>query len=394
MLFLAVVLFFNTFLPNVAAWLANRWLVDDHPVPALPFLWPSDAPLETVVVELESYLEQHVSLAQAGLDLLNVVIDKTHLAELRSPENASFLVLCRNDELYSMLETVQSINDRYNHQFSHDWVFLNDEPFDEFFMIGIALAIPGGKISFGQVPKEHWGSPLWIDPGKAAAARQELLAKDVYKANSTSYRNMCRFYLGFFYKHLLLDGYDYYWRLEPGVKYSCDIGYDVFQFMRENKRDYGFTLALFEYRDTIATLWETSKKYFNQLALPQDNLVEFLQNLDGLYNLCHFWLNFEIASLAFFRSREYQAYFDHLDQAGGFFYERWGDAPIHTMAVAHLLNKSRLWWFGDIGYWHSPYLQCPRGKTFLDRKCSCNIEADFTFTDLSCVPLYLSLQGQ
>lgn len=261
-------------------------------------------------------------------------------------------------------------------------------------MIGIALAIPGGKISFGQVPKEHWGSPLWIDPGKAAAARQELLAKDVYKANSTSYRNMCRFYLGFFYKHLLLDGYDYYWRLEPGVKYSCDIGYDVFQFMRENKRDYGFTLALFEYRDTIATLWETSKKYFNQLALPQDNLVEFLQNLDGLYNLCHFWLNFEIASLAFFRSREYQAYFDHLDQAGGFFYERWGDAPIHTMAVAHLLNKSRLWWFGDIGYWHSPYLQCPRGKTFLDRKCSCNIEADFTFTDLSCVPLYLSLQGQ
>lgn len=32
----------------------------------------------------------------------------------------------------------------------------------------------------------------------------------------------------------------------------------------------------------------------------------------------------QIASLDFWRSDAYRAYFDFLDQAGGFFYERWG----------------------------------------------------------------------
>lgn len=37
---------------------------------------------------------------------------------------------------------------------------------------------------------------------------------------------------------------------------------------------------------------------------------------------CHFWSNFEIGRLSFFRSAPYLQLFDHLDRAGGFFYER------------------------------------------------------------------------
>ena len=37
------------------------------------------------------------------------------------------------------------------------------------------------------------------------------------------------------------------------------------------------------------------------------------------YNGCHFWSNFEIGSLAFWRSEAYRKYFEHLDKAGGFF---------------------------------------------------------------------------
>jgi alpha 1,2-mannosyltransferase len=43
---------------------------------------------------------------------------------------------------------------------------------------------------------------------------------------------------------------------------------------------------------------------------------------------CHYWSNFEIADLRWFRSPEYIAYFDYLDKVGGFYYERWGDAPV------------------------------------------------------------------
>ena len=34
------------------------------------------------------------------------------------------------------------------------------------------------------------------------------------------------------------------------------------------------------------------------------------------------WSNFEIADMDFFRSPEYQAFFDYLDRKGGFYFER------------------------------------------------------------------------
>lgn len=388
MLFLAYVL-------ALVSWVLGTFcgFTDDQLVPIVPFVWPENQPLEDTVRNLENYLEKHVSIAQDSLTPLEVHIDKTARCQQRSLENATFLVLCRNDELYALLETVQSINDRYNYQFCHDWVFLNDEPFDEFFMIGVALALSGGNISFGQVPSDQWGSPPWIDHDVVAKNEQALLAKNVYKADNTSYKNMCRYFLGFFYKHPLLSPYKYYWRLEPGVRYYCDIKYDVFKFMREGDKKYGFTISLFEYSDTITSLWKISKQYFSKVTLPDNNMVGFVENADGTYNLCHFWLNFEIADLDFFRSSQYQSYFDHLDQLGGFFYERWGDAPIHTLAATHLLKKDEIWWFQDIGYLHSPFLQCPQGKAYLDQNCACNPDADFTNSDLSCVPFFREVQN-
>jgi hypothetical protein len=55
-----------------------------------------------------------------------------------------------------------------------------------------------------------------------------------------------------------------------------------------------------------------------------------------------FWSNFEIGSLDFYRSEAYTAYFDHLDKAGGFFYERWGDAPVHSIAACLFLKPEEM----------------------------------------------------
>lgn len=61
----------------------------------------------------------------------------------------------------------------------------------------------------------------------------------------------------------------------------------------------------------------------------------------------------------FWRSKPYEDYFEHLDRAGGFFYERWGDAPVHSVALGLFLDKSKIHWFRDIGYRHAPYFNCP-----------------------------------
>lgn len=331
---------------------------------------------------------------------------------------STFLVLCRNEEVYELLETIQSIQDRYNHKFHHDWVFLNDEQFSDQFIILVSSFIKKGKLSFGQVPGSQWLYPDFIDQELAAQKRKELAQKNVVYAESELYRHMCRYYLGFFQHHVLLQPYDYYWRVEPGVKFYCDIDYNVFDLMRAQGKVYGFVLSMFEYRDTIPLLWGTTQEYFEMKrkknlneklvdnfdndfnidpksntnsGVSDSNLLEFVENSDGTYNLCHFWLNFEVALLAFFRSKEYMDYFNHLDELGGFFYERWGDAPVHTLAIAHLLSPSEIWWFEDMGYFHLPYTHCPLGPKYVEKKCACDQSMDFSFTDMSCTPHMLNI---
>lgn len=77
------------------------------------------------------------------------------------------------------------------------------------------------------------------------------------------------------------------------------------------------------------------------------------------YNLCHFWSNFEIAKTEIFTSPLYQEYFQRLDQSGGFYKERWGDAPVHSLAVALMLDVDDIHYFRDIGYKHSTIGHCP-----------------------------------
>ncbi|KAK6202935.1 uncharacterized protein RJT21DRAFT_119041 [Scheffersomyces amazonensis] len=77
------------------------------------------------------------------------------------------------------------------------------------------------------------------------------------------------------------------------------------------------------------------------------------------YNLCHFWSNFEIARTSIFTSPEYENYFNYLERSGGFYKERWGDAPIHSLAVGMMLDLKDIHYFRDIGYRHSTLGHCP-----------------------------------
>lgn len=81
--------------------------------------------------------------------------------------------------------------------------------------------------------------------------------------------------------------------------------------------------------------------------------------------------NFEIADLSFFRSKAYLDFFEMLDKTGGFFYERWGDAPIHSIAAALLLERKEIHFFNEIGYRHGIYEHCPESPA-LQLKCSCD----------------------
>ena len=97
------------------------------------------------------------------------------------------------------------------------------------------------------------------------------------------------------------------------------------------------------------------------------------------------WSNFEVGNLEWLRSDAYIDFFNSLDQDGGFFYERWGDAPVHSIAAGLLLKKEEIHFFNDIAYYHVPFTHCPTGeKVRLERRCHCNPKDNFDWKGYSC----------
>jgi alpha 1,2-mannosyltransferase len=284
--------------------------------------------------------------------------------------NAAIVILVRNRERDQLIETLENFKQVFNDEYDYPFVFLNDEPFTEAFKEGIKSKI-SEKVEFGLIPESHWSYPPWINQTYAAECRAEMGRRGVIYGGSESYRHMCRYNSGFFFRHPLLEKYDFYWRIEPTVRFLCKLDFDPFVHMQEEGKKYSFVISFKEYQETIPTLWDTTKEYMEARKL-QPSWFNFFKDERGEYNLCHFWSNFEIGDLRYFRSSEYIDYFDYLDKKGGFFYERWGDAPVHSLAAGLLLKKSEVLFFNDIGYYHNPYSHCPSNELFKS-KCKCDI---------------------
>ena len=140
---------------------------------------------------------------------------------------------------------------------------------------------------------------------------------------------------------------------------------DPFIHMERANKTYGFTIAVKELKETVPNIFRYASAYkrVNNLtsqglwemfaepasaeedvSLPEDNPKykkplpeEILTSEPGhggvpdvdpeamegeTYNMCHFWSNFEIARLDWFRSKEYNDFFDMMDRSGGFWMER------------------------------------------------------------------------
>ncbi|KAI9653426.1 MAG: alpha-1,2-mannosyltransferase (Kre5) [Trizodia sp. TS-e1964] len=259
-------------------------------------------------------------------------------------EAATFVALVRNSELEGIVHSIKSIEARFNRWFGYPYTFLNDEPFTEEFVAELRRHT-NASLQFGLIPREHWGYPDWVDVGRAREAMDKAEKAGVIYGGMESYHHMCRFYSG-----------------------------DPFRSMRETNKTYGFNIAHKEYPLTVRNLYAHVSDFSRRKSLPPQrtwemftsrspfNLFKPAHSKDAqgnTYNMCHFWSNFEIASLDWLRDKQYAALFEELDRAGGFFYERWGDAPVHSLAAGALLPPSAVHYFEDIGYRHDTLQHCP-----------------------------------
>ncbi|KAH8649028.1 glycolipid 2-alpha-mannosyltransferase-domain-containing protein [Xylariales sp. PMI_506] len=344
-----------------------------HRPAVLPVLSPS-TPITDKVSPLEwlrnnTYHQPTYNLARSQLEAL-----------IENRPKAAFVALVRNSEEAGMVHSILQIEARFNSRKIHryPWVFFNDEPFTNSFMASISNAT-SSTVYFEIINRNHWKVPEWIDKGRFDVGRQYQGSIGVGKAWLESYHLMCRWNAGLFALEDRLQQFDWYWRVEPDVQYTCNINYDVFRFMQDNKMAYGFNMAILDDARSFPSLWERTQAFSRtnkDMVNPQADMrwllhdtdepmrmirsgFGFQESLSAEYNNCQFYSNFEIGSLDFFRGKEHQTYFRHLDRAGGFFYERYGDAPVHTLSVSMFLPKNRVWFFRDIGYSHGLCETCP-----------------------------------
>lgn len=308
-------------------------------------------------------------------------------------QNAVIMMLCTNNDLHKLEAMIPNFEKRFNAQFKYPYVFLNEEEFTDEFKKTVSR-LTDNRAEFGKIEPADWYMPSWIDKERAHPNWERMAKMHIPYANNESYHNMCRYFSRGFYNHPLLSKYEYYWRIEPHVEYRCDVTEDPFDFMKNNNKKYGFVISIKEFMVTIEGLMSTiaewlRKKKVEKTGAPLPNIdpkerLSFMFN-QGEYNGCHFWSNFEIASLEFFRSDIYREFIDTLEESGGFYYERWGDAPIHSIAAALFLPKSQVHFFNNIGYTHPPFTHCPSSGGV---NCDCDASKSVDRQGLSCLPQY------
>ena len=257
--------------------------------------------------------------------LLRVILNgssKEQLLSMRMPNaNACIIVMTRNQDLEMLSRTISLFEKHFNNRFNYPYILFSNQNFTEKFKSEITK-YTSSKLEFGVIENEQWSVPKWINATMLNKSMETI-------GFPISYRHMCRFFSGFFFRHKLTLKYEYFLRIDTDSVFPCYIQEDPFQTMIQNNKKYGFLLADNEARATIPNLWNIIKLWTtkNGLRINENNKpIKFISNDNGfsLMNTdCIFYNNFEIAKFSLFRNTDYIDFFEHLDKSGGFYYERW-----------------------------------------------------------------------
>ncbi|KAG9584891.1 glycosyl transferase, partial [Aureobasidium melanogenum] len=181
-----------------------------HPTEAGRILMPAGAP-----PSIRKISEKHDKVFVTGC--------QDPALETNQPRaNAAFVVLARNKELEGVIQSLKSVERHFNRWFHYPYVFLNDGDFNSTFKDEVRKHV-SANVEFGKIDSTMWGFPDWVDHNVAKEGIRKQGDAAIMYGGMESYHHMCRFYSGFFYKHELLQKYDWYWRVEPEIKYFCDI---------------------------------------------------------------------------------------------------------------------------------------------------------------------------
>ncbi|KAF8518758.1 nucleotide-diphospho-sugar transferase [Gautieria morchelliformis] len=259
---------------------------------------------------------------------------------------------------------LRNIEDRFNRRLKYPYVVFTEAAITEAIQ-SKADWITEGRTTFADLPPDMWDPPEFLDSDKIQESMKTI-------GFSLGYRSMCRFYSGFFWRHPAIVQYDWIWRLDSDIEFHCDVPYDPVVRMRSAEALYGFVQVADD------ALWVQPSLAGNISAFMAKNARLLPPNANHAFSwhdvgkalrgeangedctMKAFYNNWEISHRSLWSSELYMSFFEHLDRAGGFFYERWGDSLVHSHGVSMALQANQVMQFEDMGYEHQqwPY-DCP-----------------------------------
>jgi len=314
-------------------------------------------------------------------------------------EKAVIMIFARNADLYKTMETIWSIEQRFNKEYNYNYLIISDAMHTRNFKKNI-LAIASTNVEFHNTKRLNY--PSGIDKNKIKDARKQFREQNISFRKTQRARHVQRFWASDIFQIEPLQKYDYFMRVDPGVLFYCDINYDPFKFMAEHDRTYGFGFALKGKAGTFPTLWENTLKYIEQHpdVVNENNMIDFISDDKGeSFNLCQFKANFEVGDLRFFKSDKFKNLADYFDEKHGIYYEGWDESTIHTLAVVLLEDRRKIQFFNNIGYndrASENLKSCPIDRDVrLSTNCICDPLDDLTWDKNaeSCVEKFFQVNS-
>ncbi|OLN96319.1 Alpha-1,2 mannosyltransferase KTR1 [Colletotrichum chlorophyti] len=189
------------------------------------------------------------------------------------PLRAVFIVLVEEHQLNQMVDSIQQLERHFNNKYRYDWAFFSNKELSDDFKDATSNATTA-TITYDLIPEQHWVKSNPVERGPFVDVDKELL-------ESISYRK--RWSAGLFAREKRLQAYDWFWMVEPGAQFLCDITVDVFRLMKDRGIFYGTNEVSPENIFESELLWQSTKRFIEEhpeIVQPQADIIWILSN-DG-----------------------------------------------------------------------------------------------------------------
>mmetsp|Transcript_10802 Transcript_10802/g.28347 ORF Transcript_10802/g.28347 Transcript_10802/m.28347 type:complete len:313 (-) Transcript_10802:67-1005(-) len=177
-------------------------------------------------------------------------------------------------------------------------------------------------------------------------------------------RSLCRYRAGEFLRIGVLQSFDWFMLMEPGVRILDAFSFDPFVFMESEQLDYGYAASGFDAVETTAGLWDLTQEYFLHEDLPfaiPERVAHIASGSD--YDRSTIYPAFEIAKMSALRSKLMYKFFSYIDWSGGFYSKGYCAPAVRQLQISGFLHPDRIHHFRTLPIQYGPFLSPPLGFT-------------------------------